>query len=53
MSRNKKTSTLLVFLIIKKNKAEDVTGGKAIVHEIIMSPGHWEAEPSAFIALNC
>ena len=30
----------LLLFFIKKNKLEDVTGGRAIVREIIMSLGH-------------
>lgn len=40
------------YFLLKKIKPEDVTGGKAIVHEIITSLGHCESEPSAFTAPN-
>ena len=33
-------NNLSCYFLLKKIKPEDVTGGKAIVHEIIISPGH-------------
>lgn len=47
-----KHQPLMLFLFKKNMKAEDVTGGRTIVHEVIISLGHGGSEPSAFTAQN-